>query len=60
MLCRLLYYFRNGSGKQTLFTTCSLKVITPSEAKYLDGLARPFFWIASHKMWTNSFVYVYN
>ncbi len=43
MLCRLLYYFRNGSGKQTLFTTYSLKVITPSKEKYLDELARPYF-----------------
>jgi hypothetical protein len=55
-----LYYFRNGSGKQTLFTIYSLKVITPSEEKYLDELARPYFQIASHKIWTNSFVCVYN
>ena len=37
-----------------------LKVITSSQEKYLDRLARPYFWIGSHKIWTNSFVYVYN
>jgi len=52
----LTQWFRQANALHHLF----LKVITPSEEKYLGELARPYFQIASHKIWTNSFVCVYN